>query len=174
MKKIGKIFVTIALAFICIFICSDKVFAECTYYKDGPSLKAGKIHNGPVYNLTSASTPATGANTRFWSKEYGFLSMGFTSSTNENQRKLYISLMEQDIIFNDDDEVRTLVGTFNNRQLVSIVYDTLLIPGRIEAENDKTSELYIRTKMSRLGGDTSDSTGVFFKYQLCQEWLWWG
>lgn len=100
--------------------------------------------------------------------------MGFTSNTNENQRKLYISLMEQDIIFNDDDEVRTLVGTFNNRQLVSIVYDTLLILGRIDAENDKTSELYIRTKMSRLGGDTSDSTGVFFKYQLCQEWLWWG
>lgn len=57
-------------------------------------------------------------------------------------REIFINLMESDVDPNEDDLVKTYVGTIEQRTLTKIKYRDTTTTGNIDSSGDNTVELY--------------------------------
>ena len=164
MKKIVislGIIATIMIAFTTAY-----AYNQNTGYVLGPEAYSGQTTTGSVYALKSAYAPVTGAETAVYFKNLGTLRDGVAVAN--NSRKMYISLMEDDMSPNADDEVRQYLGYFEGLQLTKI--EALgVIPGaegNIESASDDTAELYIKMTLSHVSGDKTTTNGPMFYYDI--------
>ena len=160
-----KIICMILIGVVCLFI-SDNVSATCTSKITGQKLKAQVKFTGSSYQLMSAQNTATGENAKIYLYDFSALSTSFVAW---NQRYLYISLMEEDIIFNENDEVKRYKGSFNGLLLVDVTRTDTLIEGNIEDVNDSISELYITAFLKKHQNDSTSASSKIFNYVLCQD-----
>lgn len=162
-----KVLISTMLSIAMLFMANTTVYAgSCTSILNGPNnMGVATDYVGPSYSLASSYATATGARAKTYFYNLYSLSSNFASW---NNRKVIITLMEKDGLFNGDDEVKVYTGGFTGRTMSSIVLSNTKISGNIESSGDHKSELYIRTYINKHSND-SGITRSFFDYQLCQE-----
>ncbi|MEG0314440.1 MAG: hypothetical protein RR646_04190 [Erysipelotrichaceae bacterium] len=140
------------------------MYAASTGIFLGQKLLAWKYTSTPAFDLVSEYDTAMGADAGVYFSGLGKLENSYSDF---NERKLTIWLKDQDGFGNEDDTIRTYVGTFKGRELTSIVVEKSNDNGPIDAQGDSKAELYLT---SYLGSDGKDDeipggTELYF-YQL--------
>ncbi len=147
---------------MCLLLClvllsgvlSVTAYAATSGPKNSPPVVASTDANawvsGSTYSLTSDAKTVTGANAEIKFPYCGTLQGNFVSS---NSRKLYVQLIEDDVI--GYDHVKTYVGSFVGRKVDTVVVKTYVENGNIEVTGDNTGEFYINFQVKKVSGDPS-------------------
>lgn len=130
--------------------------ATSSGYKSFPAFTTEKWKNSTAYLCYAAAAKAKGDLTYTYFKDYATLTTDYKDDSN---RVLYIKLMEDDVLFND--EVKQYRGKFDKRKLSSITYKSTTTSGNIENNNE--IELFVSAKLEKHDNDkiSSVSAGLF-------------
>lgn len=131
----------------------------------GPAAYAGKTTRGGTHkmsaddnhnNITVGDTGVTFSN-KGWLRENVCVA--------DNDRKLYVVLMEEDAT-GGDDVVKTYTWSFNGRQLSSVKIEPYNATTLIESSTDTQAELYLKQTLDFKPGDSQSSNGELYYYKI--------
>jgi hypothetical protein len=141
------------------------VSATGSGYINSPTAKLATWTSGSAYACYAAAKTATGSSTYTYFQNYQSLGTAFVA---DNNRHVFIDLMEDDGLFNANDQIKRYQGNFSGRTLSSISVPNVYITGDIEASGDNAAELYIDMYVERVSGDSTTDTvqSGLFQYNV--------
>lgn len=135
-----------------------------TSYMLGPNAYCGGWSSSGITNISSPSYSSVRGDKTY--TYFNYLGTLRTVSVAGN-REIFINLMESDVDPNEDDLVKTYVGTIEQRTLTKIKYRDTTTTGNIDSSGDNTVELYISQNMDYLPGDVEfGDNGPLFYYKF--------
>lgn len=161
MKK-AKIILSMILIIIFVFMSNITSFAYAEQYAHpAPDGIAGQwIEDDLKVDMSVSSSPAYPDMVFFRYKPSTLRSLPTTFASNDN-REIYIYLMEDDI-GNNDDYVKYYTGSFYGRTINKIEYKYACTSASIEATYGV--ELYIKQNVSTATGDASTAYTSLFSF----------
>lgn len=156
-----------ACALLSIFSTNVYAYYSHSGYHTSPEVYANKWtpeSERTIFSLTSASAPVKGSEVSTMFKREGKLRS--TSVTAHKGRKMTIMVCEDDKAPNEDEEIRSYEVEINEYQMPSTYKITSLEDGNIESASDKTAELYVKVYLQKFPGDTENSNGTMFDYDI--------
>lgn len=162
MKKI-----MLAVVALTLMLISSSQVSALTYSQN---LKGPEVYSGATVQsaITSITTPTyssvRGDRTYLYITSFGWLRSNVCVAN--NNRKVYISMYEDDVYPNEDELVKTYKFGFDGLQMKNAVESIVTNnSGNIDSSGDPTAELYITVKLDAIAGDRSSTNGELFYYQ---------
>lgn len=148
---------------------SSFAYAEnsSTGTKHSEEIIAGATIDTPTYSLKSAKAPVKGTEASVIFSNTGDLRSNVCVKTND--RKITITLYEDDAEPNADDKVKQYVAGFEGYHMKNEYDKKVINSGNIDSADDDTAELYLQTLLQFVQGDKRSSNGTMYNYNILVE-----
>ncbi len=150
----------ILMLFMCMFIFTPMVEAECKYGYPSPEISTnGSWRRDDTITLNTTADSCYGSNAKVYFSAGSYLPMG----------RFYIHavLYEEDVL-NADDKVKTYRGYNNGYNVISWELMEVNNSGKIDSDGDQTCELYMNFRIEDVeNGPIRIMRLDLFKYSLC-------